>query len=85
MRRQQIYQIIRILRMIRFASLMNRLYATAVAVGGSVIPGGAVKPQYAFFINLIYGGLAILSFLSCLLCAPPPQYIACMQTISSHA
>lgn len=26
-----------------------------------------VKPQYAYFINLIYGGAAILSFLSCLM------------------
>lgn len=62
-----VYQIIRILRIIRFVSLMNRLYATAIAAGGAIFPALNVKPQYAYFVNLIYGGLAILSFLSCIM------------------
>ena len=62
-----VYQIIRILRMIRFASLMNRLYAAAIAAGGAILPALNLSPQYAYFFNLIYGGLVILSFLSCLM------------------
>ncbi len=62
-----IYQIIRILRMIRFVSLMNRLYAAAIAAGGAIFPALNLSPQYAYFFNLIYGGLVILSFLSCLM------------------
>lgn len=50
----------------RFVSLMNRLYATAVAAGGAVFPALNLKRQYAYFLNLLYGGMAILSFLSCL-------------------
>ncbi len=50
----------------RFISLMNRLYATAVAAGGAVFPALNLKRQYAYFVNLLYGGVAILSFLSCL-------------------
>lgn len=65
-----LYQFIRILRILRFVSLMQRLYATAVAAGGTILPALNLKPQYAYFINLIYGGLAILSFLSCLVYAP---------------
>lgn len=62
-----IYQIIRILRIIRFVSLMNRLYASAIAAGGAIFPALNLKPQYAYFVNLIYGGLAILNFLSCIM------------------
>lgn len=62
-----VYQIIRIFRLIRFASLMRRLYATATAAGGSILPAFTVKPHYAYFVNLIYGGLAMLSFFSCLM------------------
>ncbi len=62
-----VYQIIRIFRMVRFASLMRRLYATATAAGGSILPASSVKPHYAYFVNLVYGGLAILSFFSCLM------------------
>jgi hypothetical protein len=68
-----VYQIIRILRIIRFVSLMNRLYATAIAAGGAIFPAINIKPQYAYFINLIYGGFAILSFLSCVVYGPHPQ------------
>ena len=45
---------------------MNRLYATAVAAGGAVFPALNLQRQYAYFLNLLYGGMAILSFLSCL-------------------
>ena len=62
-----VYQIIRILRMIRFASLMNRLYAAAIAAGGAILPALNLSPSYAYFFNLIYGGFVILSFLSCLM------------------
>ncbi len=62
-----LYQIIRILRLVRFISLMNRLYATAIAAGGAIFPVLNLKPQYAYFVNLIYGGMAILSFLSCIM------------------
>ena len=62
-----VYQIIRILRMIRFASLMNRLYAAAIAAGGAILPALNLSPAYAYFFNLIYGGFVILSFLSCLM------------------
>lgn len=62
-----VYQIIRILRMIRFVSLMNRLYAAAIAAGGAILPALNLSPSYAYFFNLIYGGLVILSFLSCLM------------------
>ncbi|CAL8463823.1 g3357 [Coccomyxa elongata] len=62
-----VYQIIRIFRMVRFASLMRRLYATATAAGGTILPAFSVKPHYAYFVNLIYGGLAMLSFFSCLM------------------
>ena len=62
-----IYQVIRILRMIRFVSLMNRLYAAAIAAGGAIFPALNLSPQYAYFFNLIYGGLVILSLLSCIM------------------
>ena len=62
-----VYQIIRILRIIRFVSLMNRLYAAAIAAGGAIFPALNLSPQYAYFFNLIYGGVVILSFLSCLM------------------
>ena len=62
-----LYQIIRILRMVRFISLMNRLYAAAIAAGGAIFPALNLSPQYAYFFNLIYGGLVMLSFLSCLM------------------
>ncbi|BDA50689.1 probable potassium/sodium hyperpolarization-activated cyclic nucleotide-gated channel [Coccomyxa sp. Obi] len=62
-----LYQIIRILRIIRFVSLMNRLYASAIAAGGAIFPALNLKPHYAYFVNLIYGGLAILNFLSCII------------------
>ncbi len=62
-----IYQVIRILRIIRFVSLMDRLYSSAIAAGGAIFPALNLKPQYAYFVNLIYGGLAILNFLSCIM------------------
>ncbi len=52
--------------LIRFVSLMKTLYATAVVVGSAIFPGLNVHRQYAYFVNLIYGGAAILNFLSCL-------------------
>ncbi|CAL8465088.1 g4623 [Coccomyxa elongata] len=62
-----LYQVIRIMRIIRFVSLMNRLYASAIAAGGAIFPALNLKPHYAYFVNLIYGGLAILNFLSCII------------------
>lgn len=41
-----------------------------------------VKPQYAYFINLIYGGAAILSFLSCLMCAPHQKSKICSSVMT---
>ncbi len=62
-----VYQIIRLLRLIRFASLMKRLYATTTAAGTALLPASGFNPQYANFATLIYAGLAVLSFLSCLM------------------
>lgn len=62
-----VYQIIRLLRLIRFASLMSRLYATTSAAGNALSPASSFKPQYANFATLLYAGLAALSFLSCIM------------------
>lgn len=64
-----VYQIIRLLRLIRFASLMKRLYASATAAGTAISSTSSFNPQYANFATLIYAGLAVLSFLSCLMYA----------------
>lgn len=39
------YQIIRVLRLIRFMSLLKRLYATAVAASSAMLPGLNVSQQ----------------------------------------
>ncbi|BDA48947.1 probable potassium voltage-gated channel subfamily H member 7 [Coccomyxa sp. Obi] len=62
-----VYLIIRLLRLIRCASLMKRLYATTNAAGNALLPASSSKTQFANFATLIYTGLAVLSFLSCLM------------------
>ena len=42
----------------------------AMAAGGALLPDLDMKPHHAYFLNLVYGGLAILSFLSCLMYGP---------------
>ena len=38
------YQIVRVLRLLRFFSLLRRLYATAIATSAFVLPGLSVSP-----------------------------------------
>lgn len=64
-------QIIRIVRLVRFVSLLNRLYATAMAASAIVLPGVTVSHNHAHFFNLLFGGAMLLNFLSCLWCPPP--------------
>ena len=59
-------QIIRIIRLVRFVSLLNRLYATAMAASAIILPGVTVSHTHAHFFNLIFGGAMLLNFLSCL-------------------
>lgn len=51
------YQIIRVLRLVRFMSLLKRLYATAVAASSAMLPGlnvGAlIASSIAFYIALL--------------------------------
>lgn len=46
-----VYQIIRILRMIRFVSLMNRLYATAIAAGGAIFPVSSISHACTLYVS----------------------------------
>lgn len=59
-------QIIRIIRLVRFVTLLNRLYATAMAASAIVLPGVTVSHTHAHFFNLLFGGAMLLNFLSCL-------------------
>ena len=59
-------QIIRIVRLVRFVSLLNRLYATAMAASAIILPGVTVSHNHAHFFNLLFGGAMLLNFLSCL-------------------
>ena len=62
-------QIIRIVRLVRFITLLNRLYATAMAASAIILPGVTVSHNHAHFFNLLFGGAMLLNFLSCLWCA----------------
>ena len=59
-------QIIRIVRLVRFVSLLNRLYATAMAASAIILPGVTLSHTHAHFFNLLFGGAMLLNFLSCL-------------------
>jgi len=52
-------------------SLLNRLYATAMAASAIILPGVTVSHNHAHFFNLLFGGAMLLNFLSCLWCVLP--------------
>ncbi|KAK9807740.1 hypothetical protein WJX72_007807 [[Myrmecia] bisecta] len=60
------YQIIRILRLARFMSLLRRLYATAVAATSFIFPGITFSHASIYTFNLLYGGGVLGNFLACL-------------------
>ncbi|KAK9804836.1 hypothetical protein WJX72_007920 [[Myrmecia] bisecta] len=60
------YQIIRILRLTRFMSLLRRLYATAMAATAFIFPGITFSHASIYTFNLLYGGAVLGNFLACL-------------------
>lgn len=62
----KVYQAVRVLRLIRFTSLLRRLYATAAVAQSTIMPGLHVSNALAQLFNICFGGLVLINFLNCL-------------------
>jgi hypothetical protein len=61
------FQILRIVRMIRFFSVMRQLFVLTIGSGsGSLIPGLHCGPRLAHTLNISYASAVLLHFVACL-------------------
>lgn len=80
------YQIIRVLRLVRFMSLLKRLYATAVAASSAMLPGLNVSHHLAAPFIVLSGGR--LAGRADLLCATMAEFhfdFCCLQITHAEA
>lgn len=77
----RVYQAVRVLRLVRFTSLLRRLYATAAVAQQSILPGLHVRPDAAqhWVTSDQWAGHDVLSPQLELLIRERPYLISCFQ------
>ncbi|KAK9809917.1 hypothetical protein WJX72_001723 [[Myrmecia] bisecta] len=62
-----VFQVFRIMRMIRFVSVMKRLFTT-IGRSSTILPDWLIPLSTAYFAHIMYGGAVLLNFFACLWC-----------------
>ncbi len=63
-------QYVRIVRLLRFASVLKQLFVLTVGSGrGSLVPGLRFPPTLAHALNIFFSSLVLVNFFACLWCA----------------
>ena len=64
----QAFQYVRIVRLVRFASVLRTLGRLAVSGGGGgpLLPLPRIRPAVAHALNVAYSGVVVINFFACL-------------------